>query len=337
MSISVVFDVAENLDGFIEHKADLKSIFLDYYLNFVIYYSNLFSAFITFLAVIFVVSKMARDTEVVPILSGGITYSRFLRPFIIGSLILASISLVMNHYVVPNANAKRNAFDSKFGNNKLGLNNVQKDIGPGQSVYFREFYSTRGHINDFWITQRNEKTGQIKILVHATRASGDSLSFNWKLNHYTKRVFDENNLEHSFEYKRYFDTTLNFNMLEFTQRKEISGTMTTPRLKKFISDEQSKGSHNISFYQIELHQRTSYPLATFILTLIGVSISSRKSRNAMGVNLVMGLLVVLVYLFSYKMTTVAALNIGFSPFWAVWIPNIIFALFGYFVYLKAPK
>lgn len=337
MSISVVFDISEHLDGFIKKKAPIGAILLDYYLNFVLFYSNLFSAFITFLAVIFVTSKMARDTEVVPILSGGITYRRFLLPFMVGSTILAGIALGMNHYIVPEANYRKMQFGLEYGNNNVGLQNVQMEVGPGEDVYFRSYFSTRGHIDDFWLTKRDPETGRIIALIYSNKAVGDSLTNKWTLNHYTKRTFGQDELHHDYVYKRYHDTVLNFNLMEFTQRKEISGTMTTPELKQFIEKEKGKGSKHIAFYEVELHQRTSYPMATFILTLIGVSISSRKSRNGMGVNLVMGLLVVLVYLFSYKMTTVAALNIGMNAFWAVWLPNILFAVFGYFVYLKAPK
>ena len=204
-------------------------------------------------------------------------------------------------------------------------------------VYFKSYYSTREYIDDFWITKRDPKTNRLESVLHADIAYGDSSSYDWKLQNFFLRKFGPDDMNHSFSNTAIKDTTFDFTLETFTATPNKAATLTTPELITFIESEKKKGSADIQFYKVELHQRTSYPLATYILTLLGVSIASRKTRDSIGVNIAIGLLLALIYIFCIKITTVAALKVGFPAFWAVWIPNIIFAGLSYYVYRKTPK
>ncbi len=338
MSISVVLDVAENLDRFFTQNATLNEIIFDYYLNFVLFYGNQFSGFIAFLAVILLTSKMSRDTEIVPILAGGISYARFMRPFLIGASAIVLVSLMMNHYIVPNGNAKRLIFEEKYNSKKFNLSNIKQEITPGESVYFRSFYESNGYIDQFWLTHRDKSTGKLNKMFYASRAIGDSSSRKWRFQGAFERDFaNADSLNHDFKMIPILDTLMGYTLADFTATRELAMTMSTPRLLEYIEEQKKSGSANISFYELKLHERSSYPLITFVLTVLGVSISSRKSRNGVGINLVFGLLVVLFYVFGIQFTTVGALNAGFNPFWAVWAPNLFFLGCALFFYSRAPK
>lgn len=337
MSISVVFDIAENLDRFLDQSATLKEIVFEHYVNFVLFYGNKFSGFIIFLAVIFFTSKMARDTEIVPILSGGISYFRFLKPYFIAASLLVVISLGMNHFIVPNANAKRLQFEEKYNSKYFSVLNQHKEFGHGTSVYFKSYYETRTYIDDFWMTTRDPKTGKLISLLYAQQAFGDSTSNEWTLKRPFIRVFDGSDLKHKYYSAPLIDTTFNFTLEDFTRGKNAAMTLTTPELIEFIKSEEKTGSRNMAFHKIELHERTSFSVVTYVLVLIGVSISSRSGRNTLGINLVLGILVAILYFFANRFAVVGAYNAGFNPFWAVWVPNLIFLGIGVLLLRLAPK
>lgn len=337
MSISVVFDISEKIEDFIRRDAPLEEIIFDYYINFIIYYSSLFSALFIFLTVLFFTSKMAKNTEIVPILSSGISFNRFLRPYFLVATLLAVFSLLMNHFVIPPANRARLEFEQIYNNSTYTISNLHKEASPGTMVYFKYFRSDQNILHDFWISRRDPDTGELLQVLHAEQAFGDTVTNEWELKQCFVRTFTEGNTSHDFRSTPRIDTVLDFNIGYFTTRREIVSAMAYAELKEYIEEEEAKGSKNVPFYKIEMHQRTSYPMASFILTMIGVSISSRKSRDGIGMPIATGIVISLLYIFAMKMTTVAALNVGFPAFWAVWTPNIIFLGVAYVFYRKAPK
>lgn len=337
MSISIVFDISEKMENFINRKAPLQTIIFDYYVNFAIYYSNLFSALFIFLAVLLFTSRMAKNTEIVPILSSGISFNRFLRPYAIAATILVIFSLYMNHFIIPPSNKTRLEFEKTYTNHTYVVQDLYKEADRGTLVFFK-FYSTElGFLQDFWVTVRNPETGKIEHILHAEQAFGDSLENKWRLERFFIRSFNEDKESHKFRNGVRLDTTFNFNIKYFTEKPEIVSAMNYFELKEFIESEKERGAPNVAFYEVEMHQRTSYPIATYILTLIGVSLSSRKSRDGYGRPIVMGIGLILLYVFGMKMTTVAALNVGMNPLLAVWLPNIIFAVVAILIYRRAPK
>lgn len=337
MSISVVFDISEKIDDFIERGAPLEVIIYDYYVNFILYYANLFSALFIFLAVLLFTARMAKRSEIIPILSSGISFKRFLRPYFISALILTAFSLCMNHFIIPPANKTRLQFESNFTNSTYFIKDMYKEASPGTLVFFRFYSDQQKFLSDFWVTQRNRESGEIERVLHAQQAFCDSLSNDWKLNQVVVREFKQGIPTHKFRTMPTLDTTLNFHINDFVIKAEIVSCMASGELSRFIESEREKGSKEVPFYEIELHQRSSYPVATFVLTLIGVSLSSRKSRDGYGRPMVLGIVIILFYLFAMKMTTVAALNMGLDAFWAVWLPNIIFGLIAILIYRRAPK
>jgi lipopolysaccharide export system permease protein len=337
MSISVMFDISEKMEDFTTRDVTLKQILLDYYLNFILYYSNLFSALFIFLAVLLFTSKMAKNTEIVPILSSGVSFRRFLRPYFIAATMLAVFSLVMNHFVIPPANRTRLEFEKLYTNSAYVVNDMYKETDRGTVVFFKFYSSTQGFLQDFWLTRRDPETGRIQQVLHAEQAFGDSLSQDWRLERYFIREFTPGQQEHQFRMGQSLDTVLEFSIAEFTTKAEIASAMSYFELRDFIRREKERGSKEVPFYEIEMHQRSSYPIATYILTLIGVSISSRKSRDGYGRPIAMGIGLILLYIFGMKMTTVAAMNVGFNPLLAVWLPNMMFFGVAWLIYRRAPK
>jgi lipopolysaccharide export system permease protein len=335
MCIACIFDVSEKIDDFIKNSAPIGAILLDYYANFVIHYGNLFSFLIIFIAVIFFTSKMAQNTEIVAILSSGVSFNRLLRPYLIAATILAGMALYLNHFVLPNANADRLAFEEQYIRNSFAMKsrNLHREIEPGTIVSFQHF-NYRTNIGTSFSLEKWENA-ELKYKLISPVVNFDTLSGSWKLNNYVIRTFAE-----SREYvisAGSLDTIFPWVPSDFARRLSVASAMDYHALNKYIQEETDKGSDQVAFYLIEKHQRSSFPFATYILTIIGVSVASRKTRGGIGLHLAIGFLVVMVYIFAMKMTTVAATNAGLDPAIAVWIPNIIFSVIALLFYQRAQK
>lgn len=346
MLLAMVFDIAERLSEFIKNQAPLQSIILDYYLNFLLYYGNTFSSMIVFISVIWFTAKMAQEAEIIPILNSGRPFTRFLRPYMVAATILMVMSLVLNHFVLPRANRVRLDFEESFYRDRLLVENYHAEFPGNELVHYASYNSKENIINDFVV----EKYDNHNRLVHflksrtATVAHGSS---NWhlvdvferRINYNDTLAFNDQMLNQKIqlteEHKK--DTVLPYKIEDMAIRDNIAEAMTYSELKQFIKKEKEKGNASVPTFEIELHQRTSYPFATYILTLIGVSVSSRKKRGGIGVNIAIGLLFVFIYIFAMKVTTVAATTVGFPPIAAVWLPNFIFGILAIFMYRIAPK
>ena len=322
MMFSIVFDVSDKLGDFISNKAPLEAIIFDYYLNFVILYGNMFTSMIVFISVIWFTTKMAKDTEIIPIWFSGKPVSRYLRPYFIAATILMLFSLVVNHFIVPRANNERLNFEEKYYRDIMVVEDYHAEYPGNQSVYFSNYNNRDKRINDFTFQQWGDDQKPLYYLKsrYALNKPG---SFHWELKDlYQKRFYDDH-IE--IKHLKTLDTTFNFTISEMAQRENTAETMSYNELKSFINREKKKGSSLVPMYEIELHQRTSYPFAAYILTLIGVSVASRKRRGGVGVNIAIGLGVVFIYIFAMKMLTVATLNLGFPALLSVWTPNVFFA------------
>ena len=334
MLFAMVFDISEKLSEFISNKAPITAIFLDYYMNFILFYGNMFSSMIIFLSVIWFTAKMAQDTEIIPIWFSGRPLTRFYRPYLIGATVLMVISLVLNHFIVPWANNNRLVFEEKYYRDEISVEDYHADYPGNQSVYFSNYTNSEGQVHDFTIQRWND-SNEVVYFLKARYAKNYPGTNKWQLKDYYEKdiLFPEGTLKFGIQK----DTVFNFVMEEMAQRKTIAETMTFSELKKLISREKLKGSAAVSSYEIELHQRTSYPFAAYILTIIGVAVSSQKKRGGIGLNIAIGLGFVFIYIFAMKMTTVAAINVGFPTLLAVWIPNILFSIVAYVLYRLAQK
>lgn len=335
MLIAVVFDISEKTGDFAKMKASTREIVVDYYLNFVIYYSNLFSGLLIFLAVLLFTSRLAHRTEVIAMLSSGVSFPRILWPYFLAATILTGFSLVVNHKVLPMANKVRLNFEelhirSTF---RVDAKHLHREIGSGNIAYFESFNAKERTGYRFGMEQWEGDTLTRKL--HADRARYDSTAGRWELFDYQLRIIDANG-DRIFRGQQ-LDTLINLKPSDLGQRWEFAMAMGWEEINDYIASKRSQGDGSVMPYLIEKHQRTAYPFATYVFTLIGVSIASRKVRGGTGVHLALGVFLVLLYIFGMRLTTVGATNAGLDPLAAVWLPNALFALVGIWIYRKAPK
>lgn len=322
MVLSIIFDLAERLQEFIERKAPFSAILKDYYLNFFFYYANMFSSLILFISVIWFTSKLAQNSEIIPMLNSGRPRSRLLRPYMIATTVVVILSLAMNHLILPGANKKRLDFEEEYYRFRMIVSNYYAEISPEETLFFRMYNSDDGYLEFFGMTERDEN-GNLKRIVKANRAFNDEGN-QWRLEGYMVR--DVGVLDDKLQYGESLDTTFNFSIVDMAHRESIVETMDYKQIQEFIARERKKGSDEVASHELKMYQRTSYPFAAFVLTLIGFSVASRKSRGGIGGHLALGLLFVFIYIFAMQITSVAAINVGLPTFLASWLPNIFFGL-----------
>lgn len=333
--IVVVFDISEKIDEFLEKTASLNEILFDYYLNFIPYFVNLFSYLFTFIAVIFFTSKMASNSEIVAILSSGISFRRFMVPYIISAIFLGLMSFYLANFLIPKTNKKMMVFEKTYL--KSPYRNRDRDIhmqiSPGTFVYM-ESYDNRT-TTGYKFSLENFRDNRLEYKLLADRITWDSIKGIWTIKNYTIRKI-ENNEERIIKGKL-LDTLLNMHPHEFTFILEDMKTMNFSELRVFIEKERLKGSQLISEYEVEKHKRIAFPFATIILTIIGLSISSRKVRGGIGMHLGVGLGITFGFILFQQVTTVFATRGSMAPWLSVWIPNMIFGVVAVFLYRIAPK
>lgn len=334
MLLAMVFDLSDRLGEFLANKAPFSEIVFTYYLNFILLYGNSFSFMIVFISVIWFTAKMAQDTEIIPIWNSGKPFSRFIRPYMIGATILAIISLFINHIILPVSNKGRLDFEDKYYRNALSVSNYFADFPGNQTVQFGSYTSEENVVQQF-ILQRYNKNNTLSYILVARTAENKEGTSKWVLRDYYERYvgYPKDKITEG----KQKDTTFAFKISEMAARDNISSAMRTSDLKQFIERERSKGSGKIPLYELELYQRTANPFATYVLTIIGIAVSSQKKRGGIGVNIAIGLAIVLVYVFAMKIMAVAAENVGFPAIIASWIPNILFGLVAVVMYRFAQK
>ncbi len=275
---------------------------------------------------------MAQRSEIIAILSNGVSFWRFSRPYMIASTLLLILSLFMNHYIAPLANRNRLDFENKYTHYNVNFKDAHLEIEKGTIVSYRQFIGNTTTVRRMWIEhwkENKENVWELKSDMQIEKAVGDSLSNSWILSNVFIREINGSNEEMKFFDQ--IDTVLNFNIRDLGQRNNITFAMTTPELVKYRNKEEQKGNPTIHV-DITKYERTAYPFAAYILTIIGISVASLKSREGVGRNLVVGLGFGLIYIFFMKMTTVAAMNIGLYPILAVWVPNILFAFIALYLF-----
>ena len=335
ISIAVVFDLAERVEDFLEKSAPLNAIVFDYYMNFIPYFANLFSSLFTFVAVIFFTSKMAYNTEIVAILSSGVSFKRMMYPYFVAALVIALFSFVLMAYVIPNANKTRLDFTYKYIKNPIRNNdkNIHRQIEPGVFVYMKS-YSVSSDVAYKFSIEKFEN-GILKSKLISDQARWDSTKSKWIIRNYYIREIDGLNEEISTGSS--LDTTLNMYPEEFKRIVNFTETMNLPQLNKYIEDQRMQGADNVVELLIDKYQRFAYPFSTFILTLIGVSLSSRKVRGGIGMHIGFGLLLSFSYILFMQFSTMFAISGSLNPLFAVWLPNIVYIIIGVFLYRIAPK
>ncbi len=336
ISIAVVFDITEKIDDFLDKEATMHAIVFDYYLNFIPYFANLFSPLFVFIAVIFFTSKMAADTEIIAILSAGISFRRLMFPYFVSALIVAIFSFYLGAYLIPPSNKIRLEFESVYIKNKkdTGLSDIHFQLEPGLFVYMGKFYGYRNYGSHFSAERFDGKK-----LVSKLSAEGITYNLetkNWTLTNYIKRDFiDKMHIEISEGSS--MDTVFNMTPADFKSELRWYETMNNTELSEYIDAQTKKGVGSIKPFIIEYYKRWANPFSAFILTLMGVSLASRKTRGGIGVHIGIGLGLSFGYILFMTISTTFAINGNMNPIIAVWLPNIVFAIIGLYLYKKAPK
>lgn len=332
--IVIVFDVSENVDSFIKNHASLYEVVFHYYIPFIPYFINLFIYLFTFISVIFFTSKMAGHTEIIAILSSGVSFRRFLWPYIMAALLLASGSFYLGNFLIPRMDTVRRTFKNTYMENlmKSSGQNIHVQIEKGVYAYMSNYDLKRATGYKFTLEKFDNHTLEYKI--SADKITYDTLNNKWNLVNYIEYYFMP---EEKLVRGKIKDTTLMMKSSDFYFVKEDFEEMNLIELNRYIEESRVKGADNILPYEIEKHKRLASPAAIIILTLIGASLSSRKTRGGMGLNLGIGITITFSYIIFMEFFRVFAVSGIISPFMAGWLPNIIFATIGIYFLAKAPK
>lgn len=335
ISIAIVFDVAEKVEDFLEKEAPFRAIAFDYYLNWIPYFANLFSYLFTFIAVIFFTSKLAANTEIIAILSSGVSFKRLMYPYFISALIIAIMSFVLMAYIIPPANVIRKDFEYKYIRSPIRNTdkNIHRQIEPGVFIYMKSYNTTNDVGYKFAIEKFEE--GVLKSKLISDYVKWDTSISKWSIRNYYIRDIDS--LSEKITTGSRVDTTLNMFPKEFKLMKNYTETMTLPQLNQYIEQQYMKGADNVVELLIDKYQRFAYPFSTFILTLIGVSLSSRKVRGGIGMHIGLGLALSFSFILFMRFTTMFAISGSMNPLMAVWLPNIIYTIISIYLYRLAPK
>jgi len=332
--IGILVDISEKIDKFKEFDVPLEEI-IDYYIDFVWYFGNTLYPLFVFLSVIWFTSKIASNSEVIAILSSGISFNRYLKPFMLGALIVAILAFFSGMFIVPEKNKSYNEFSYKYlkKNKKSRVTSkIYKQVDENDFVYVSSYNPTRELAYDFSYEHFEGNDLQFKISARNIRwIEDDSI---YRLTDYFKRSFK--NDEEFIESKKILDTVFSFKINELSSVNYMAETQNFFELNKFIQQEKESGSPLINNHLLVRHKRWSLPLSTFILTLLAVSTSSFKRREGVGVNLAFGIITAFTFVFFDKFFSVMVSKSGLNPFLGAWIPNFIF-LFLAIYFLKYAK
>ena len=338
ISISIVFDINENLDKFVTNHAPMKAIVFDYYANFVPYFANLFSPLFVFIAVIFFTSKLAGNSEIIAMLASGMSFKRLMRPYFISAALIAALNYYLGSFVIPQGTVIKQNFEAQYKNSKkiTTATNVQLQVGQGIVAYIQQYDDNTKTGYGFSL----DKFAKKKLVSHMTASviRYDTISdsrFHWRAQHYKIRTLK--GLREEIKTGTEIDTTIMMEPMDLVYFKGQQETFTSPELREYISKQQERGSQNVVQYEVEYHKRIAMSFASFILTVIGASLSSRKRKGGMGVYLGIGLALSFAYILLQTISATFAINAGTPAMLAEWIPNILYIFIAYFCWRQAPN
>ncbi len=338
ISISIVFDFNENLSKFTEYHAPWKAIVFDYYLNFIPYFANLFSPLFVFIAVIFFTSKMAAGSEIISIMAAGVSFKRMLRPYMFSCIIISILSFFLSAFVIPHGTVIKQNFEALYKNNKKNTSaeNVQLQVDKGVIAYMQHYDNKVKRGYGFCLDKFDNK----KLISHmsASEIQYDTISdtkYHWKASNW--KIREMRGMREKITSGMQLDTLIQMEPIDLVYSKGQQETFTLPELSSYISKQINRGSSNVVLYQVEYHKRIAASFASFILTIIGASLSSRKRKGGIGMYLGAGLALSFVYIMLQTISATFAINAGTPPMLAAWMPNILFGVVAYLCYRKAPN
>ncbi len=335
VSIVIVIDYTEKIDDFYSKKAPINAILFDYYLNFIPYWANYISPLMVFISTVFFTANLAAKTEIIAILSTGVSFLRFLRPYLIGSVIVGMFTFYAVGWIIPKANKTRIAFEQKYiaGSYNYSNRNVHIKIDPENYVYMESYDNSSK--TGYKFTIEKIKNNQLLSKLTADRITWDSTSKKWKILEYRIRTF-ENDVQ-KLKFGAEIDTALSITAKDFENNYQLQETFTNNELEDFIQKTRMRGSDGIEIYLIEKYMRFATPFGIVILTIIGAIVSARKARGGVGFQIALGFLLAFVYIIFFLMSRGIAQSGGLNPMLAVWLPNIVFGSIGALLYYTVPR
>jgi len=333
-----VIDFSEKVEKFMSQSISFKEVVFDYYMNFIPWINGLLWPLFALIAVIFFTSRMAKDSEIISILASGVSYYRLMLPFLVAASFLAVLLWVGNNYVIPRSTRVKANFENTYiwkGNKKTLNENVHMRVGPQEKIFVRYFRIRDSTMIDFRLETFEE--GKLKRFLKAKRLQYNNDSGKWTMKDYMVRTFDGLKETMEVESGKELDTLLNFTPEEFIRFANQMEMMTSPQIMRYVEDQTSKGLQNPKKFMVEYHRRNADPFTIIILTIIGVSLASRKVRGGLGLNLALGLLIGSLFVLISKFSTSFAFSQTLTPMLGIWIPNMIFSVVAVVLLMRAQK
>ena len=341
ISVTVVFDYNDKIDKLTQNGATWNEIIFDYYFNFVPYYANLFSALFVFISVIFFTSKLAGNSEIIAILSAGVSLRRLMRPYLLSAAVVSMLTFYLGSEVIPKGSVTRLSFENQYLTRKSKQNatyaeNVQMQVDSGVIAFIAHFDGPTKTGYTFQLDKFERK----KLISHLTASTitYDTLAnerFHWKI--YNANVRDMRGMREKITHYAMLDSVIIMEPSDFLSTRNYQQTMTNKELLEYIERAKIRGTGNLKTFQVEYYKRFADCFAAFIMTIIGVSLSSRKRKGGMGFSLGVGLVLCVTYVFFQAVTAGYATNANFPPLLAVWLPNIVFTIIALFFSKNAPR
>jgi len=336
IGIIIIFDISEKLGDFVDKNAPLKEIVFSYYGNFVPYFMNMLSPLFVFITVIFFTTKLASHSEVIAILAGGISFKKLIYPYFLSAAIIAVMSMVLGLYIIPPANKTRLEFSEIYIKNKYVNTdkNIHFQLSPGNYVYMESFNSWNNIAYRF--TLETIEGHKILSRLQARSAVWKESIQGWTLRDYTMRTLEGN--KEVFVRGSSRDTVINLTIDDLNRRDNVVEAYNSKELNRLIDTQKMRGDRRIIYSQIEKQTRLALPFSAFILTLIGVSVSSQKRRGGgMGLNIAIGLILSFTYILFLRFSQMFV-HAGVLPPWiAIWLPNVLYSIIALILYRMAPK
>lgn len=336
ISIVIIFDISERIDDFVANEAPLHDIIFYYYMNYIPYFINMFSPLFVFITVIFFTSRMAANSEIIAILSGGISYRRMLVPYLVSAGLIALLSLGLNLYVIPKANATRISFESVYikHHNNYKRQDIHYQISPGQFVSVESYSSWNNTAYKF--TLEEIENNELVSKLSAETAIWDTSFDGWKLRKYFIRNYRPGAGDEIVTGEE-LDTVIALTVTDFYQNEKTVETLDNAQLHNLISTQKMRGDANVMYAQIEQQRRLALPFSALILTIIGVSLSSKKKRGGTGWNIAVGIALAFSYILFLRFSEMFVYTNTLPPAVALWLPNLIYAGIAAYLYKIAPK
>lgn len=336
IGIVIIFDVSERIDDFVENQAPLREIIFTYYLNFVPQFINMYSPLFVFITVIFLTSRLAANSEIIAVLSSGISYHRMMVPYIVSAALIALLSLGLNLYVIPESNLKVVEFSAKYikHHNEYKHTNIHYQIAPGEFVFvssFRPWSNTAEKI-----TLETVEGNKLVSKLSAETAVWDSTYGGWHMKNYTVREYTAG-LQDRVRTGAQLDTIIPLTVTDFFRNEKTVVTLTIDQLNDLIDTQRMRGDEGVMYALIEKHTRFALPFSAIILTIIGVTLSSRKKRGATGWNIGIGIALAFSYILFLRFSEMFVFTGTLSPGIALWLPNVLYAIIAAFLYRRASR